>query len=154
MPSASSGGNPANHLFLPRTVFRTVLFIRRSYQEKTGKDCRFSDNLGLSSELAIDLRSANGPVAFADDRPAMLEGEFWPFRDHDPFGMAHASREKFRKPAQIPAIGSRRKWREPSESSRQSTHPTSIWKRQRSQCTSVAWQYFSYPPTIERISSR
>jgi hypothetical protein len=47
MPSASSGGNPANHLFLPRTAFRTVLFIRRFYQEKTGKDCRFSDNLGL-----------------------------------------------------------------------------------------------------------
>jgi hypothetical protein len=34
-------------LFLPRTALRTALFIRRSYQEKTGKDCRSSDNLGL-----------------------------------------------------------------------------------------------------------
>src|SRR6476619_7605707 len=106
MLSASSGGNPANHLFLPRTVFRTVLFIRRSYQEKTGKDCRFSDNLGLSSELAINLRSTNGRVTFADDRSAMPEAELWPFRDHGPFGMAARPERR--------AIGRRRKWREPS----------------------------------------
>ena len=91
---SSSGGNPANHLFLPKNSLQDCLVHPWFYQEKAEEDCRFSDNLGLRPDLSFDLGSANGPVFSLTIGSRCRKAVLKPFRDHGPFGMAYMCPER------------------------------------------------------------